>query len=403
MADEIRRPVSERRPAAQGARQDVPVRVAEVQRRLDDLTRLVSDWVWETDEEFRLTFVSARHFEVLGFHPHEVVGRSLEDLGEFEWGAGRRADRRWRSPFRDVPFAMSDREGNRRFFLVSGLPVFETETGAFKGARGTAEDITERKTAEEELRGAKEEAENASRAKSEFLSAMSHELRTPLNAILGFGQLLEFNPKEPLSDTQREYVEYILNSGEHLLQLINEVLDLARIEAGKATLALEDVSPRKVFDECLPLARTLADKRDIDIVDRTPEIGLPGVHADYTRLKQVLLNLLSNAVKYNRDGGTVTLDCRDTAGGMVGISVRDTGTGIPEDRHGELFEPFNRLGAESTGVEGTGIGLNVSRQLVEMMGGRIGLESKLGEGSTFWIELPGACAGPTTRRPSGVP
>ena len=168
-----------------------------------------------------------------------------------------------------------------------------------------------RKAAEAELHAAKEEAESASRAKSDFLSAMSHELRTPLNAVLGFGQLLERNADEPLTETQRGYVGYILTGGSHLLALIEEVLDLAKIEAGKAALRLEDLSPEEIASDCLAVARTLAQKRDIEIIDRVSGRALPRVRADSTRLKQVLLNLLSNAVKYNRVGGTVTLDGRE--------------------------------------------------------------------------------------------
>ena len=251
--------------------------------------------------------------------------------------------------------------------------------------------VMERLEAASSLEAAKTDAETANRAKSEFLSSMSHELRTPLNAILGFGQMLEYNPKEPLTESQSDCVEHILGGGKHLLELINEVLDLARIEAGKVEMSFEDISFMSVYEECQSLIEPMAAHKRIDIVTADGSGHETAfLHADFTRLKQALLNLMSNAVKYNRDGGTVTLDVRDTGEGLVRISITDTGPGIPKRSLKEIFQPFKRLGAESTKVEGTGIGLTITKQLVEMMNGEIGCESTLGEGSTFWITLPAA-------------
>ena len=254
-------------------------------------------------------------------------------------------------------------------------------------------DVTERNRAARELLAAKEEADDASRAKSEFLSRMSHELRTPMNAVLGFGQLLEADPDEPLTDNQEKSVKQILKSGEHLLELINEVLDLVTVETGKVALSIESLDPRDTIVSCLDITQTLADKRAIDLIDRSTPRDLPRVLADPTRFRQVLLNLLSNAVKYNREGGSVTVDCGEAEDGMVRLSVSDTGAGIPPEKTGELFQPFSRFNLDRQEIEGTGIGLTISKQLVELMDGRIGFESRPGQGSTFWLELPADLTG----------
>lgn len=249
-------------------------------------------------------------------------------------------------------------------------------------------DVTERNRAARELMAAKEEADAASHAKSEFLSRMSHELRTPMNAILGFAQLLEADPDEPLTDAQAPSVKQILKSGEHLLELINEVLDLVTVETGKVALTIESLDVPDIVRSCLEITQTLADKRAIDLVDRSSSRAPPRVLADPTRFRQVLLNLLSNAVKYNRQGGSVTIDCGETEDGMLRVSVTDTGAGIPDDKRDDLFRPFSRFNLDRQEIEGTGIGLTISKQLVELMDGRIGYESRPGQGSTFWLELP---------------
>ena len=238
------------------------------------------------------------------------------------------------------------------------------------------------------LKQAIENADNANRAKSEFLSFMSHELRTPMNSILGFGQLLSFDPDQPLSQDQQDSVNHIMKSGRHLLELIDEVLDLAKIEAGKIGISIEDVAPEEVIDECLAIVSTMAQDRGISISLGGKESALPVIRADRMRLKQTLLNLMSNGVKYNRVNGSLSIDFRQTAENRLRISVTDTGNGIPSDRQAELFKPFSRLGAENTEIEGTGIGLVICKNLIESMHGIIGLDSELGQGATFWIELP---------------
>ena len=236
-----------------------------------------------------------------------------------------------------------------------------------------------------ELEAARMAAEKANRAKSDFLSSMSHELRTPLNAVLGFAQLMASASPTPTLSQQRS-LEQILKGGWYLLQLINEILDLSMIESGKVMLSQEAMGLDEVLQDCRALIEPQAHKRGI-VMDFRP-YGLPlYVHADRTRIKQVMINLLSNAIKYNRRNGSIRVDCTQPAPGRVRISIHDTGAGLAVEQLAQLFQPFNRLGQEKGSEEGTGIGLVVTKQLIELMGGAIGVESQPGVGTTFWIEL----------------
>jgi len=250
-------------------------------------------------------------------------------------------------------------------------------------------DITRRKATEADLIRAKERAEKASLAKSEFLSSMSHELRTPLNAILGFAQLLESDP-QPMTAEQRDNLQYISKSGYILLGLVNEVLDLARIEAGRLVLSIEPVLVDEVVDTVASMIGPLLKTDDLTLV--MDGCGSSGhvVAVDHVRFKQVMLNLLTNAAKYNRRGGRITLRSFSSGGGMTRVEVQDTGIGIPYDKQSHLFESFERLGRGNGSIPGSGIGLVITRRLTEMMQGRVGFSSEPDVGSTFWVEFPSA-------------
>jgi PAS domain S-box-containing protein len=250
----------------------------------------------------------------------------------------------------------------------------------------TFTDVTEQVRAEEALIAARDEAERANRAKNEFLSRMSHELRTPLNAVLGFAQLMQSDNAEPLGPAQRNRLHELQRGARHLLALINDVLDLSRIEAGSLPLTLSAVDVAAAVEECLPLVQATADARGLRMEQRAPAAGAPPVRADPVRLKQVLLNLLSNAVKYTPAGGQVWVTWR-ASDQQVHIEVGDTGPGLAPQQQERLFQPFERLDAARSGIDGAGIGLALSKWLVDLMNGELGVDSAPGSGSRFWLRL----------------
>ena len=303
-----------------------------------------------------------------------------------------------RTPVEDPGRRIRCADGTERIWDFSSVGIGRLRDGR-RLILTTAIDVTERHHAEAKLRAAKleadaakeaaenarEEAEQANRAKSGFLSRMSHELRTPLNAILGFSQVLALGS---LGEDDRQCVEQIHQGGKHLLSLIDEVLNLARVEAGELALKPAALAFEKIGWECVSFVAKLAQASQVECAVEPGADGDVRIWADEQRLRQVLFNLLGNAIKYNRPGGRVSLRCERTPDGRVRLSVVDTGGGIPPEGLARLFVPFERLGQEFGGVEGTGLGLVVSRRLAEAMGGRLGAESQAGVGSTFWVELP---------------
>lgn len=295
---------------------------------------------------------------------------------------------------RPVEFEMTvtDPVGDLRTFLVSGFPI-HSNRGYVELIGSFGVDLSDLRRTEQALRQSLAEAERASASKSEFLSRMSHELRTPLNAVIGFSQVLQNDPIDKLTEEQQDNVEEILQAGRHLLDLINEILDLARIESGHLAISLEPFSILRLFEESRSLITPLADQRGISVehIPCCPEGNcFCMLFCDPLRTRQILLNLLSNAVKYNRDNGAVFMGCKSLDNGFCRISISDTGTGIDEAFLPKLFEPFERAVPDGGGIEGSGIGLALAKRLVEAMGGQIGVETTLGQGSVFWFDLPAA-------------
>ena len=300
----------------------------------------------------------------------------------------------------------SARDGKKTVVSYNATTFYDRER-RLQGVFAAARDVTERKRFEQalqesnaEMESAKSAAEKANLAKSDFLSSMSHELRSPLNAILGFAQLMESASPSPTA-SQAESIAQILQAGWHLLKLINEILDLAVIESGKVSLSPESVSLPEVMSECQAMMEPQAQQHGIRMTfPRFDDDHSFFVKADRTRLKQIIINLLSNAIKYNKEQGTVIVDCAVSAPGRIRIRVADTGAGLPPEKLAQLFQPFNRLGQEAGGEAGTGIGLVVTKRLVELMEGVLGVESTVGVGSVFWCELLSAAA-PQLRIQSG--
>lgn len=368
--------------------------LAAAEKKYRNTINSTTEGYWLIDTQGQVLEVNSALCQMLGYEPKEMIGRHfwefLTDAGKEQLGASIEdtLSNLKSTLHRHYVLDFMSKQGKILHLHVNATSI-TNDNNIATGAFAFITDTTELENARIDANKAKVTADNANKAKSEFLSSMSHELRTPLNAIIGFGQLLAFDPKGTLSEKQKDQIQQIMNGGNHLIELINEILDLAQIESGEIQLQIEDVSLSELLNDCQLSLDVLANSRGIDIhIDDVKEDQF--ICADNLRIKQVLINLISNAIKYNRDNGTVTISSEEMTKDILRINVSDTGHGIPENKLSELFKPFSRLGAELTGVEGTGIGLVVCTDLVTLMGGTIGVESSVGEGSTFWIEMPSA-------------
>jgi PAS domain S-box-containing protein len=375
-----------------GRAEEHAAELARSETRFRDFAHTSSDWFWESDANQRFTYISdgIREF---GQEPSRRIGRSRIELA----GDVSREAEKWREhlarleqhkPFRDFIYTQNVAGEPANTVCVSGNPIFDAG-GRFVGYRGTTRDISQQVASERTLREAKEAAEAANIAKSQFLANMSHELRTPLNAIIGFSEALELGMAGPLQPRQAEYAGLIHQSGEHLHAVINDILDLAKVDAGKLELhEEEEIDPRSVADACITLMRSHAIAGSLALTMELDE-PLPLLRADATRLKQILLNLLSNAIKFTEAGGSVTVAVRRGADGSVGFAVSDTGPGMTPREIETALEPFGQVEASfSRRHEGTGLGLPLAVRLAELHGGSLTVESEKGRGTTVTVTLP---------------
>ncbi|MDR9499512.1 MAG: ATP-binding protein, partial [Hydrogenovibrio sp.] len=352
-------------------------------RRIFDST---DQGIGVTNAEGHLLYSNPAHDDLHGYEPGECLGEHFniffsEKTKQWANDTIMSAISEGRGWSGILPIVRKD---GREVITASNVGFIADDKGNLQYLFNIMSDYGPELERQNQLENAREEAEQANQAKSEFLSSMSHELRTPLNAILGFGQVLQYDDR--MHPDQQGSVQEILSGGKHLLELINEVLDLAKIESGHLELRIASLELCSLVKECMTLIKPLADKRGIEVSHEG--IGGLMIKADRTRLKQVLLNLLSNAVKYNREEGRVHIHIQNDERDQLRIGVSDTGEGLSEDQVAQLFQAFNRLDFKNSKVEGTGIGLTITKRIVEMMDGEIDVESKVGVGTTFWVDLP---------------
>jgi two-component system, sensor histidine kinase and response regulator len=363
------------------------------EERLSIAIQGAQDGVWDWYLLSGEVIVSALYAEMLGYSKEEFTPFTVETWLDMLHPEDKENSTQIlqdhldnKSEFYENTFRLRCKNGEWKWILARGKIVSFNKDGQPIRMTGIHTDISRQKQLETDLQQAKYYAEQANQAKSAFLSSMSHELRTPLNAILGFSQLLKMDPEFHLADSQTENVDHIISGGNHLLNLINEVLQLSAIEAGEVTLNIEKLSLNELIQEVILLTQPIADANDISVnFSASSEVI---AQADKTKLKQVLINLVSNAIKYNHAGGSVNIDSTESSDTHIKVTISDTGIGIAKREHPKVFSAFNRLGQETSSIEGTGIGLVVTKSLIELMNGSIDFNSEEGKGSSFWFEIP---------------
>ncbi len=387
---------------------EVAMEVEENRRDLQVILDVAGEGIYGIDKNLKATFINQMACEILGYQEKELIGQNMHQKVHHSYPDGRHYPQSACQMANSIKTGGLQSFSDEVFWKKDGTPVPISYTvtpvmddGTLTGGVVIFRDITKEIATKKTLERAKEGAVSANKAKSTFLSSMSHELRTPLNAILGFGQIMHNDPQN-MSAIQSDYIGEMINAGTHLLNLINDVLELSKIEAGEMTLSLEKVHIEEVIVDCISMVSMLALRKGVDIIDASQGKKLPPIHSDFLRSKQILINLLSNAIKYNKKGGTVTIEAEHLADNFLRISVSDTGIGIDKSRHKELWRPFSRLGAETTNVEGSGIGLSLTKRVVKLLNGRIGMTSEVGTGSSFWFDLPLADADSKASRDKSI-